>query len=230
MIGCLVIHGFTGNPYEVEPLTTFLQDKTTWKIVIPTLPGHEKGGSLHGVKFTEWIGAAELELTKLMQECDKVYLIGFSMGGLICGILAAKYPVHKLVLLSAAYYYIAPKQQFIEAQKLFNDFRKRVHKENLFYKRLKSKRNRISPSVIREFQKLVHSHRSVYSNIHVPTLIAHGMVDGVVPVRSSKRIYQSLATENKSILWIDEANHLICRCKSRNVLCQQVLHFLEKTS
>ena len=35
MIGCLCIHGFTGGPYEIEPLTTFLEEKTDWLISVP---------------------------------------------------------------------------------------------------------------------------------------------------------------------------------------------------
>lgn len=40
MIGCLIIHGYTGGPYEVDPLRVYLQKRTNWKIVVPVLEGH----------------------------------------------------------------------------------------------------------------------------------------------------------------------------------------------
>ncbi|WP_345739448.1 hypothetical protein [Virgibacillus salarius] len=37
MIACLVIHGYTGGPYEVEPLANYLQENTNWHVEVPTL-------------------------------------------------------------------------------------------------------------------------------------------------------------------------------------------------
>ena len=38
--GVLFIHGFTGGPYEVQPLITFVKAHTDWSVEVPTLPGH----------------------------------------------------------------------------------------------------------------------------------------------------------------------------------------------
>src|SRR4051794_9655664 len=99
MIGCLCIHGFTGAPYEVEPLANYLQRHTDWKIVVPLLPGHGDTLSLKDSTCTDWIDCAEIALQKLFEECEKVYVIGFSMGGLIAAYLTARYSISKLVLL-----------------------------------------------------------------------------------------------------------------------------------
>ena len=93
MIGCLMIHGYTGSPYEISPLANHLEDRTNWKIEVPTLPGHGKNLDLRDVSHESWIETAEKELQQLMQNCDEIYLIGFSMGGMIASYLAAKYEV-----------------------------------------------------------------------------------------------------------------------------------------
>ncbi|MCY7518237.1 alpha/beta fold hydrolase, partial [Bacillus safensis] len=110
MIGCLCIHGFTGAPYEVEPLAQYLKQTADWEVQSVTLPGHGDELQLKGILYQEWIATAELELLSLYRTCDTVYLIGFSMGGMIASYLAAKYPVARLVLLSAAAKYVNPKQ------------------------------------------------------------------------------------------------------------------------
>src|SRR5690625_6465964 len=46
-------------------------------------------------------------MIKLMEECAILYVIGFSMGGMIAAYLAAKYDVEKLVLLAPARKYIS---------------------------------------------------------------------------------------------------------------------------
>ena len=48
--GVLCIHGFTGGPYEVQPIADYLEKNTDWKIVVPTLPGH--GETLELKKFS----------------------------------------------------------------------------------------------------------------------------------------------------------------------------------
>ena len=138
MIGCLCIHGFTGAPYEVEPLVGYLQERTDWVFSVPTLPGHGELSSLKGIHYQQWIDHAEAELDKLIETCDEVYVIGFSMGGLIASYLAANYPVKKLILLSAAAYYINPRQLAADIKMAILDSLKGNLRENelfLHYKR-----------------------------------------------------------------------------------------------
>ena len=52
---------------------------------------------------------AELAMRRLQKEVDRVIVVGFSMGGLIAMYLSLRYPVDKLVLLSAAAKYISPR-------------------------------------------------------------------------------------------------------------------------
>ncbi len=228
MKGCLLLHGFSGSPAEIAPLSHFLQEKTDWKIVTPTLPGHGKDSQLHGVKFDAWILSAEEALQSLLEACDTVYLVGYSMGGLISGYLATKYPVAKLVLLSAAYYYLAPRMRVVEMKMLAQDYTRNKHHENLVYQRFKKKKGVVTLSAMREFQKLAHRHRSVYSQVTVPTFIAHGVRDSVIPTRSAKTIYKALGTADKTIMWVDEADHYICFCKKSNMMSEQILEFLRK--
>ena len=93
MIGCLLIHGYTGSPHELEPLTGYLQKRTNWEIQVPILPGHGNQLELEDVSYEEWMSAAEKAYVELRKRCDIVYVIGFSMGGMIAVYLAAKYDV-----------------------------------------------------------------------------------------------------------------------------------------
>ena len=95
MKGCLIIHGYTGGPYEVEPLATYLNEQTDWDIVVPTLPGHGEMLALEDVSHKTWLQAAEDALEKLKEKYEEVYIIGFSMGGMIAAYLAAKFKVDK---------------------------------------------------------------------------------------------------------------------------------------
>src|SRR5690625_6821664 len=75
---------------------------TDWKLSVPILTGHGEEFSLEGISYDKWLEAAEKEMIKLMEECEILYVIGFSMGGMIAAYLAADLDVDKLVLLAPA--------------------------------------------------------------------------------------------------------------------------------
>jgi esterase/lipase len=227
MIGCLCIHGFTGAPYEVEPLVHYLQERTDWVFRVPTLPGHGDTLSLKGIHYEEWLEYAELELKKLIETCDEIYVIGFSMGGLIAGFLAAKYPVDKLILLSAAAYYMNPKQLFSDVKGIAADMLKGNLVKNELFQRYKRKIKETPFAATWQFRRLVSYIKPLISQIKVPTLIAQGECDGIVPLKSAEYLYRTIPAKQKKLTLIKESKHHICHCEEKEALFSQVYDFLK---
>ena len=228
MIGCLCIHGFTGAPNEVEPLVDYLTEQTDWTFSVPTLPGHGETLSLQGVRYQEWIIHAEEELKKLMHSCDVVYVIGFSMGGMIASLLAAQYPVDKLVLLSAAAYYLNPRQMASELKMIVMDsLRGKLSDNELFQRYLrKIKETPITATI--QFRRLVSFIKPFLPQIEVPTLIAQGECDGIVPPKSAEYLYRTIGAKQKKLTFIKNSKHHICHCEEKEALFSQVLDFLKE--
>lgn len=226
MIGCLCIHGFTGSPFEVEPLVNYLKERTNWEIAVPTLPGHGDTLSLKGIDYNKWIEHAEQELKRLIAKCEMVYVIGFSMGGLIASYLAIHYPVTKLVLLSTAAFYINPKQLFFDIGEMVKDaFRGRLLQNEMFI-RYKRKIRATPITATLQFRRLVASIRPVLHQVSIPTLIAQGESDGVVPPKSAQYLYQQIGTSAKKLIYLKDSKHLICHCDERENLFSEILQFL----
>lgn len=226
VIGCLCIHGFTGAPFEVEPLVAYLKKRTNWEIAVPTLPGHGDILSLKGIQYHNWIEHAEQELQELIEKCETVYVIGFSMGGLIASYLAVHYPVTKLVLLSAAAYYVNPKQLLIDIGEMARDaFRGRLS-ENEMFMRYKRKIMATPITATLQFRRLVGAVRPILNKIEIPTIIAQGECDGVVPPKSAQYLYQSIGASAKKLVYLKESKHLICHCEERENLFSEIYHFL----
>lgn len=227
MIGCLCIHGFTGAPSEMEPLVHFMKKNTDWILAVPTLPGHGDSLELKGVRYNQWITHAEKELEKLLHMCDKVYVVGFSMGGMIASYLAVHYPVEKLVLLSAAAYYVHPKQLFLDIREMISDlFQGRLLENELFLRyRRKWKETPIAATL--QFRKLVYAIRPLLPQISVPTFIAQGEVDGVVPPKTAQYLYNNICSSSKRLFYLKNSKHIICHSEEREKLFQNILHFLK---
>ncbi len=228
MKGCLFIHGFTGAPYEVEPLASYIQKKTGWIVKVPTLPGHGVNLSLKGHTYKEWIAYAEQELLSLMEEVDEVYVIGFSMGGIIASYLAANYKVKKLVLLSAAAYYVNPRQIVVDLKEMIKDLMNGNIKDNELFNRYKQKVFQTPLSSTIEFQKLVKNIKPYLQQLNMPVLIIQGECDGIVPVKSAYYLYNNIPSKDKKLYLLPCSKHHVCHGDDYEDLKNYVEEFLCK--
>lgn len=228
MIGCLCIHGFTGSPFEVEPLVHYLKERTNWQFAVPTLPGHGDSLNLKGIHYHDWISHAEKALHDLMQKCETIYIIGFSMGGMIASFLAARYPVQKLVLLSAAAFYVNPKQLTSDIMAMIKDSFKGDLSNNELFIRYKRKIKETPIGATMQFRNLVTKVRPLLEGISVPTLIAQGECDGIVPPKSAEYLYRQIGAQQKKLVYYQNSKHLICHSEERELLFTEVFEFLQR--
>lgn len=225
MYGVLCLHGFTGSPKEVEPFSTYLKTNTDWIIKTPVLPGHGIRPELKGIRYKDWLQFAEEELEKLLRICTHVSICGFSMGGLIGGWLATKYPVEKLILLSPAAYFADP----ILLGKDMVEFLKGVYRGNpntSHWQRYKKALHTPIPAYL-EFMKLARFIRPTFKDVKIPTLIIHGKSDYVVPEKSARFVYEMISSKEKRLLFIEEADHMICYCPKNKEMFSEITRFLE---
>lgn len=226
MIGCLIIHGFSGSPHEVQPLADFLREHTDWNIQVPTLPGHGEQLHLEDVTHEKWLEKAEQHLQKLTATCHTTYVIGFSMGGMIAAYLAANYNIDKLVLLAAARKYVSFKQLSVDIGEAIADaLRGKLH-ENEFFVNFNQKRGDVPLKANVEFAKLVRYTRPYLKDVESPVLIAHGQQDGVVPPKTVYYLDKEIKSEEKEVVLFDQSKHLICLGDDKDVLNQIVYNFL----
>lgn len=227
MTGCLIIHGYTGGPYEVEPLATYLDEQTNWDIEVPTLPGHGKTLALENISHEHWLQAAENSLQKLKEKYTKVYLIGFSMGGMIAAYLAAKFKVDKLVLLATAGKIFSLRQLTLDFGEVITDRIKGTLQENLNYQRYKQKIGKIPLKSNIEFLKLVKYTREYLKDIQSPVFIAQGIQDGIVPVSTASYLDREITTSSqKEVVLFEKSDHLICWGDDKDTLNGMVHDFL----
>lgn len=228
MIGCLLIHGYTGGPYELGPLAKYLKEQTDWHIELPTLPGHGKELKLENTTYKDWIMAAEESLKRLEEKYDDIYLIGFSMGGMIAAYLAAKYNVKKLVLLATAGKYLDFKQISSDIHEVIRDGLKGELENNKLYNHYKRKFGQVPFKANFEFMKLVNYTRPYLKHVDAPVLIAHGQLDGMVPYKTAYYLDKEIHSEHKELVLLERSRHLMCLGEDRDTINVMVHDFLEK--
>lgn len=228
MIGCLMLHGFTGSPREIKPLHDYLHKKTDWKIDVPTLKGHGKTFDLTGVSYTDWLEQCEKAYKNITETCDTVYVIGFSMGGMIAAYLAATFPVEKLVLLAPARKVLSFKYLSIDFIEMIEDKIKGELDENERYVHVMEKIREVPVSASIEFMKLVNYTKDYLPHVNVPVFVAQGKRDDLVPYQTMYTLEEEIGSEEVEIVFFDEADHFICLGDNAPVINELVYHFLTK--
>lgn len=90
--GVLVVHGFTGNPHSMRPIAEALA-AAGFTVELPLLPGHGTAvADMIPTGWPDWLGAAEEAYGQLAARCEKVAVVGLSMGGAITAWLASEHP------------------------------------------------------------------------------------------------------------------------------------------
>lgn len=196
----MLLHGFTGGPYEVEPLGDYLRERG-WTCRIPRLPGHdEQLEGLRTVRFGEWLTFAEAEAQRTLEAYGTFDLAGFSMGGMIAAYLAARYPVRRLVLLNAAAIYVSPRRLALE---LLRRFREKDWNRG----DLKIRQTPLRATV--QFMRLVRHARPSLASIRVPTLIAQGLLDPIVHPLSAQYLAGRIGPLAE-VRYFPRSRHMIC--------------------
>ncbi|NLD76991.1 MAG: alpha/beta fold hydrolase [Acidimicrobiales bacterium] len=100
--GVLVLHGFTGNPGSMRHLAEVLAD-AGFTVELPRLPGHgTKIADMIPTGFQDWLGEAEAAYQRLADRCEKVVVVGLSMGGALTAWLGSEHPeIAGLVCINA---------------------------------------------------------------------------------------------------------------------------------
>lgn len=227
--GVLFLHGFTGGPFEVRPLIDYLKEKTDWKLAVPVLPGHDFPLDLSKVSAESWMMEAELALNRLRKEVDRVIIVGFSMGGIIALYLALRYPIEKLVLLSAAAKYISPRILLEDAAIMLSESVTKNYPPNTFYHLYDYKLRHTPIHATKEFLRLVKMVKPYYGEIETPVCIVHGKRDGIVPFTTGEILLKSFRSTQKQLIISEKGKHHICYSDDCHEWFDKVYDFLENT-
>jgi len=215
----LVIHGFSGALCDNEFLVNQLQFHSKFDVYAWTLPAHEKY-VLNKVKCEEWVEAVDNQIKCLLDNgYRKIYVVGHSMGGLLTGYLASKYPqIKKVVFLSAAYDYFS-------ADQYKEDFRNigSLKDDDSSYKNFFHKIMKVPVTTVMQFRKLVKNYKGCLNEVTQETLVLHGDKDEVVPYSTMEYIKENIKSKKVTYTTVKNGRHVMVRGRRQ----QEVIDYIE---
>ena len=227
---CLLIHGFAGSPAQILELGEILNGQG-FNVEGILLAGHSTSpDEMTKTGWKDWQLSAEEKYLECAEKYSKINLVGLSMGGLVAINIAAKYPVYKLVLMSAP---VRFRKRLIKLTPLAQFFMKshKVVKSNRdkegYNTELDIAYDEIPISRIPHVLKMSKVANKNLSRIDVPVLVFQSARDRQVALSSSRIIDKKVRTADKTFVWLEESRHLVTLDKERYDMSDKILDFFK---
>lgn len=231
--GCLLLHSFTSMPEEVRPLGEYLHQRG-YTVLGARLAGHATHPEdLARIRWTDWLVNIEDGLAWLRPVCDRIFLIGQSLGGMLALLASARYPVDGVVALSTSYDF--DNDWRMKTLRLWSFFFPIIHKgQTPIYDPKSARRERDYPAypyfptrILAEVEDLKSAMRSELATIPAPVLIIQSRTDPVISTQNAERLFAALPDIPKELMWLENTGHSITMDPQREPAFRKICQFIQ---
>lgn len=228
---CLLIHGFTGSPSEMEDLGRYLAARGC-VVRLPVLPGHgSTPEALLAVRAQDWLFTVEREYRLMAGNSHPVFAIGLSMGAALALHLAANFPLAGVVALAPAMY--LPLWQRAAAYALHRVVRWRrkadgpdVHDQSARH-RLASY-DRYPTAAVLELVRTMQVARTELPRVTVPLLIMHGRLDRTTSFKNVEILRRGVRSSEIQTATLDHSAHVVTVDRDQEKVFTAVWDFVRR--
>jgi carboxylesterase len=232
-IGCLLIHGFTGTPKEMRWCGEYLAAQGHTVLGIRLFAHATQQADMIRARWTDWLADVEDGYHMLRGSCQKVFVIGLSMGGILSLLLASRRELAGVVILSTPHHLPSdPRIRFVKPLSLVKPtmpksppawFDQEAYQEHLSYPSDPTR-------AFAELRDMLEAMRKGLPNIQAPALLVYSKDDPVVTPEEGhmELIFQSLASQEKQSLWIEKSGHVVTRDAQRQQVFEAIGNFVNR--
>lgn len=224
--GALVLHGFTGNPASMRGIAEALA-AAGFSIEMPLLPGHGTVvDDMLDTTFPEWLGEAEDAYRRLADRCEKVVVVGLSMGGALTVWLGSDHPeIAGLVAINAIVSEPEGVREFVaelESQGVdrFGGIGSDIKKEGVEESAYAD--TPVAP--LRSMLDLAHELEGRLERITSPVLVISSREDHVVPPANSDILAESVRGPVERV-YAEDSYHVVTMDNDRDLVEKATVDF-----
>ena len=231
--GIVFAHGLNATPGEIREMCEHLHQKG-FNVYGVRLKGHgTMPQDLKKVAYTEWLESFNRGYAAMRQVCKKIYLGGFSTGGLVALLSASKKrtPVEGVISINAA---LELRDIHVDyaVPSLINDFLSLFKGELEHIDREAEypdlNYSRLYVSTLSELRKLMLETESALKHIHVPVLIIQGENDPVVEPSNAQMIIKGIRSNYKELYMPPRERHVIIKGEGSPEVYKRIVAFMKR--
>jgi esterase/lipase/1-acyl-sn-glycerol-3-phosphate acyltransferase len=234
-LGVLLSHGYLASPGEVRGLAAYL-NRIGFTVYVVRLQGHGTSPEhLHTVSWTDWLESYDRGYCILRSTCEKVLLTGFSSGGLLAMVSAARkrdapaglVAINPPLRLRARAATLAPMidgwNQLLE--------RFHIHRGHLDFVENHPEwpttnydQNYVHGLL--ELERLMTEVMTALPTVTIPSLIVQADQDPVVEPESAHMAMKLLASERKELAMMAFSRHCIVQGEGSELVYARIAEFV----
>ncbi|MGV8145795.1 MAG: alpha/beta hydrolase [Alkaliphilus sp.] len=227
---CLLIHGFTGTPAHMLPLGKFLSEKG-FAVKAVLLKGH--GTTVEDMRKTnyeDWFASVEKGYKELIARYDNVYVIGFSMGGILTLQLAQKYDMPKIVTIATPMRVFDKLAKWTWIGKYFMKYKPWGEPEDPEQeeKRYVIRYDKVPLNCADSMMKAMKKVEKKLTEVNSDTLVIQPRKDKSVIPTSAEIIYDNVSAKQKKLIWLENSYHGCTLGKERDIIHKEIFSFFSK--
>jgi carboxylesterase len=229
-VGALLVHGFTGSPQGLRGLGEYLAERDVAVEGI-RLPGHGTSWEdLATRRPHEWVAAVEAGFEKVAEGRDKVFVVGLSFGFALAVDFVARHPEDVAGLVSLAGFvqtrdprrFLAPVIRRIvkSLPGVGNDIADPDMREIVY--------DRVPTAATYYMLQFCRGACASMTNVRCPALVIHSHNDHTALPFNAEFIYNSIASTDKELVWVDNSHHVITLDVDRREVFERTYDFIKQ--
>ena len=208
----LCVHGLTGTPYEIRPLALAIVGRGI-RARGPLLPGHGTSPEeLARLRYSDWVDAVHEEYRALRAEHGRVFVIGLSLGGLLCLDLASRERPDAIAVVGTPLRLRTPVRQLVPLAKYLIPMLEKREGSDIRDPEARARHPGYSRMPLASVHELIRLQRRVAAGlgrVQAPALVAHGAHDRTADPRNAERILQGLGSARKERQFYPDSGHVV---------------------
>ncbi|MBM3137636.1 MAG: alpha/beta fold hydrolase [Chloroflexi bacterium] len=230
--GCVLVHGFTGAPKEMR-----LMGEALYRYEITTLgirlAGHAtQPTDLNRTHWQDWLASVEDGIHILSDICDKVFIAGLSLGGILALVAASRYEQLKGAIAIATPYNLGSDWRLKFARQLSMLIPQIEKKGSESHDPTTARAHVDYPTYptkgIAELQALTEVLHQSLPIIRIPILLINSRADHTVPIWHADKIQQELNAADVDRLIVEESDHVITEDIGREKVFETAFQFIKR--
>jgi carboxylesterase len=228
-VGILIIHGGGGGTCaDLKPLMEDIYHTKGYTIHIPLLPGYgTTPKELKNTPISAWISALGKEIDYLKKRCEKIFVGGHSMGGLLTLIIAKEHSFDGIFTINAP---VGIKRFGFKLVPFFKLF-KRYH--NINSEKLKRDTdgawvgyNKIPLNIATKVKKLIDEMKRALHEVLCPVILLQGCFDSEIEKDSINYIAEKIGSRIKKKIWLKNSDHPILNSPDHKQIVSELINFI----
>jgi carboxylesterase len=229
-LGVLLLHGFGGSPGSLRNAAEWFASRGV-SVRLPRLPGHGTTiADLGATRWPQWAAEADAALSDLRERCERVAVLGHSMGAALALHLAATRPDDVAALSLANPYLRDRRLLLVPVGRWFLRTTSAHGTDSRNGARDPGRYDRRPVSAVVTLRDLVRVVDRELPRVGAPIVVFTSTVDHEIPAGSAERILARVSSQRTERVQCANSYHALPLDHDAPMLCERSLAFFREAT